>query len=646
LQCAAHCDYSVTMKHLFGVAIVLLLAFVPAANAEGPDDQYVGIYDLIQQGDALNENGQFPAALKKYQQAQSDLSRFKNANPDWNVKVVAYRERYLAARIAILSSEIPAATAVATTPPNTPAVSPPPVTVPVTPPAPVVTTPAPPPVPATPPIATLPPVNNADAIIKSLQDQLRQEDADRAMLQAKLREALGARPAAVDPQELTDARTQIRSLLKENELLKVSMEQNQGTRSSPDVAAVEQTRKELALAKQQTDDLTQANAMLSVENGKLQARLKERVAPDSETTALREENAVLKKQVTELKKPSPAGGDVDRKLAEAQAQIAALRSDKEILRLEQVALENRVKQLQAAAPVTTVQTDDASAAKIKELEAERDNLQMRLDAALRQISGVKPDASAQARVDDTSRQLDALRSRIEILEAHPSPYTPEELSLLSTTQGTELVAAVHHGGPRSVRELSTASLALLAEAKKDAANQDFAGSEAKYLELAKANPRNPAVLADLASVQVNLNHTSGAETNIMAALALDPDNAYEFFVLGRVKLAESKFNDALEALSRAAQIDPNDAQIQNNLGVALSEKGLRVPAEAALRRAVQIDPGCADAHANLAFVYITQQPPLVELARWHYEKALAAGHPHIPGIEKLLDQNKTTGPAQ
>ena len=45
----------------------------------------------------------------------------------------------------------------------------------------------------------------------------------------------------------------------------------------------------------------------------------------------------------------------------------------------------------------------------------------------------------------------------------------------------------------------------------------------------------------------------------------------------------------------------------------------------------------ADAHINLAVVYITQQPPLAELARWHYQKALAAGHPANPDLEKLLN---------
>lgn len=59
-------------------------------------------------------------------------------------------------------------------------------------------------------------------------------------------------------------------------------------------------------------------------------------------------------------------------------------------------------------------------------------------------------------------------------------------------------------------------------------------------------------------------------------------------------------------------------------------------AETAFRKALQADPGFADAHANLATVYLTQQPPSVELARWHYKKALAAGAPRNPDLEKKL----------
>ena len=107
-----------------------------------------------------------------------------------------------------------------------------------------------------------------------------------------------------------------------------------------------------------------------------------------------------------------------------------------------------------------------------------------------------------------------------------------------------------------------------------------------------------------------------------------------------MRFRQKRYDEAVDALSRAAKLDPQDAQTQNFLGLALSEKGLRGPAETALRKAVQLNPGYANAHNNLAVIYITQQPPLVELARWHYQKALAAGQPQNLELEKMLDARK------
>src|SRR5208282_6329339 len=109
------------------------------------------------------------------------------------------------------------------------------------------------------------------------------------------------------------------------------------------------------------------------------------------------------------------------------------------------------------------------------------------------------------------------------------------------------------------------------------------------------------------------------------ALAQSPDDAYNLSLLGNLKFEQGKYDDALNALSRAARLDPQDPQIQNYLGVTLSHKGLRQQAETALRKAIQLDPNYAAAHNNLAVVYLNEQPPLVQLARWHYAKALAVG---------------------
>jgi Tfp pilus assembly protein PilF len=68
---------------------------------------------------------------------------------------------------------------------------------------------------------------------------------------------------------------------------------------------------------------------------------------------------------------------------------------------------------------------------------------------------------------------------------------------------------------------------------------------------------------------------------------------------------------------------------------------MRGPAETALRKAIQLEPNYPAAHNNLAVIYASQQPPLVELARWHYQKALAAGHAKNPDLEKMLSPKES-----
>ncbi len=122
--------------------------------------------------------------------------------------------------------------------------------------------------------------------------------------------------------------------------------------------------------------------------------------------------------------------------------------------------------------------------------------------------------------------------------------------------------------------------------------------------------------------------------NIRQALTLAPNDAYSLSLLGNLKYRQQKYDEALDALGRAAKLDPENAQIQNYLGTTLAEKGLRGPAETAFRKAIEFDPKYGDAHVNLAVIYISQQPPLEELARWHYQKALAAGHAPDPSSRR------------
>ena len=366
--------------------------------------------------------------------------------------------------------------------------------------------------------------------------------------------------------------------------------------------------------------------------------------------ALRTENAILKKQVADLKaapRPADKSDEANRKLAQAQAQLAALQSDKEKLQTEKVALEDRIKQLSASAATTAASATTSKAAesgRIRLLERERDDLQKQLAAANKELFSRKGKAVA-ARVADLENQLAIVRARLAVYETRQIVYTSDELALFKQPTN-KLAQAERKNGKVSVRELPPGTTQLVAEAQRYYANQQLDKAEQKYREVLQKDNKNVPTLANLAAIELDLNHLDTAEINIKQAVALAPDDPYSQFVLGRLRFRQKKMDEAIDAFSRAAQLDPQDAQIQNFLGLALSEKGLRGPAETALRKAIQIDPANANAHNNLAVVYITQQPPLVELAKWHYQKALAAGHPRNAELEKMLEAAKSAGTNQ
>ena len=184
--------------------------------------------------------------------------------------------------------------------------------------------------------------------------------------------------------------------------------------------------------------------------------------------------------------------------------------------------------------------------------------------------------------------------------------------------------------------LTDRSAQLVAEAQNYFVAKQYDKAEDDYQKILQRDQNNGLALANLAAIELEEGKLDDAEKHINAALTKSPNDAYNLSTLGYLKFRQGKFDDALDALSRAARLDPQNPEIQNYLGVTLSHKGLRAQAETALRKAIQLDPNYGPAHNNLAVIYISQEPPLAELARWHYQKALAAGEPRNPDLEKML----------
>jgi tetratricopeptide (TPR) repeat protein len=433
-----------------------------------------------------------------------------------------------------------------------------------------------------------------DAEVAALRAQLQQLQADNTTLAAKLKEALSVQPATIDSRELAKAQRQIQSLMKENDLLKASLAQAKTRTNIVTIAAesdaLKQAQAALVIANRKLAAQIERADNLEQENVLLESRVQALMASPDALMALRAENELLKKQIAELKLAAAKTPNITRiqdDELQARLQVAMLQSQAQVSQLEKAALENRIKKMQAAAVA-------------------------------------KP-----APVAKLNEEIKTLRGRIAVDEAQAVPFTAEELALF---QAPTPVAR-----KKVSTEMPAGSAALAAQAQSFFAARDFGRAETNYLQILQRDPDNVVVLGNLAAIETEEGKLDAAEKHLKAALAQNPDDAYNLSKLGYLKFQQGKDDEAINALGRAAKLDPQNPEIQNYLGVALSHKGLRVPAETALRKAIQLDPNYAAAQNNLAVIYLSQSPPLVQLARWHYQKALDAGQPRNPDLEKALD---------
>lgn len=629
----------ISMTRCLAVGLMAIFLGAFCARAQSPDDSYLRIYFLIQEGDTLLEQSRPSEALPKYLEARQALDRFVKGYPEWNPDVIKFRAGYVASRVADLESRLAtrATTPTATVSPgrtNAPAVA---------------VQQAEQPAPAN---ALL------EAQLTALRNDISQLRSDNADLQAKLKEALSAQPAVSDPKELEKAEERIRNLQKENELLKVSLSESQDPSRRADTNALARTQKALDDAKKELDRQREALAAANKSNTDLEDRLKRSAEQAQFASGLRTENELLKKQLTELQSAATEAGNISQEMNKLRLEVAALRSDKDVLENEKRALEERVRSRPAepapapAAPEPTLTRKErkaqeaalkASEERIKKLERERNDLQKKLESANKQLTARKTKGNA-ARVLELERQLADMRDRLGPLEAEKVPYSEAELALLSVpgvnAPSTTNLRPVNNNSAAADAALSATTTSLISDARRHFAAREFDSAADKFGQAVQADQENVPALGGLAIAEMERNRLDEAEKAIRKAITLAPDNASAHSTLGQIKFRQKQFDAAFEALSRGASLDPNNAEIQNLLGVTLSQKGLRGPAEAALRKAIQLQPGYASAHNNLAIIYANAQPPLLELARWHYQKAIASGHARSSDMEAMLAKPK------
>ncbi len=98
-----------------------------------------------------------------------------------------------------------------------------------------------------------------------------------------------------------------------------------------------------------------------------------------------------------------------------------------------------------------------------------------------------------------------------------------------------------------------------------------------------------------------------ARKHFQEAVKLKPDFGEAYLALGNSYLAERKFDSAaVDALTKATELLPDNYNAFYNLGVCYSNSGKYVEAEKAYRKAVEINPKEPVAHYQLAMALLGQ----------------------------------------
>lgn len=672
------------------LVLVLVLRLAAQGFAQSADDRFIQIYRAIKQADDLIESGQLQQSYKLYREAQEELRKLQASAPSWNPKVVQYRLGYVGDKLSNLASRVPPELREAK-----------PMASPATPQAPSATSQS----------AAL---AQAAAETAELRQELQRMKNEKTLLESKLREALLAQPAAVDPREVAKAEEKVRQLQKENELLRVTMEsqksrlqamadpsENESLRrnladarkklaeqerllsrkpsasiNTADRDRLEALRKENEILKQQLaarpgagaaeattrridnleQQLRQAQGDLATEKTSATNLREQLRRVESESSENRNQLKARDKTIADLQKERdslkrrgqrlPRGGEapsddsrlvaLERSTSQLQTELNAAREElkqsqksAESIRKEKLELEARL----AKSAKEMAKSSEKELERIRKLEKERDDLLAQIESSKRTRRGGRSGEVAQ------------LQAKLEALEARKVPFTAEELALFRAppTQVTPSTAETKPSpAARKAPVLPAEAAPLIAEAQRAFQNRRLDEAQQKYEEVLKIDSKNASTLANLAVVEMEQNRLEEAEKHLNQAIAEAPDDARPLTLVGILRFRQRRFDDALDSLSKSAKLNPNDAETQNYLGITLSEKGQRVPAEAALRKAIQLQPGYGNAHHNLAIIYATQKPPFAELARWHYQKSISAGHPRNSELEKVIDNAATT----
>ena len=429
---------------------------------------------------------------------------------------------------------------------------------------------------------------------------------------------------------------------------------------------------------------------VAAQRDKALARIKRLKDNDAELDALKAEKAALQKQL-DTQKPDlerlaqmeSENKDLAQRLAVSEKKLAEASNAGGLSKAESEGLQEEIGLLQdrlAASRQALVARDASVKSLMAQLdEATGDLARLRLNPEpseeqkrlfaesqlLRQIvlRQIHEQSERTQVVSDLEKELErlqvqseALASSIGILSNPPPVLKDEERAIFREpivvlkdpeAEGAALSLTVvkPSNAASTPRQSSGGADALAGNAKKLAAEASslakqrrFTDAEKKYQQVVDAAPENHFALANLAVTQIQAGKLSAAQVALEKALFLKSDDIFASVNLANVYCRQGRLDDSIAILDRVISTDPKNAVAHNYLAIALGKKGETAKAEESLHQSLAIDPNYANGHFNLAVMYANAEPPSLQLAKKHYEKAKVLGAEPDSVLERRLAQ--------
>ena len=168
---------------------------------------------------------------------------------------------------------------------------------------------------------------------------------------------------------------------------------------------------------------------------------------------------------------------------------------------------------------------------------------------------------------------------------------------------------------------------------------DLVDGEAAYKKrMLYYHPRTPREMLSYYYGSRGMTHFEAQRNDqaielLSRAAEIDPHESKLFNNLAILYTRKKQLERALRAYERAAELHPNDKQVQDQLGNAYLKKGEFDKALKAFQKSREVDPRDAKVHYNLGVVYQGQKR--FEVAVEAYQKALVLNPKHLDAMNNL-----------